>query len=77
MTTKIISQGNYWELFEKDGVSYYVFAKFIDDSWAGFIECRSCPKGNFSDESYPWDSPELAIINAKQKLNIHHSSEHE
>ena len=76
MSIETKSKGDNWELFERDGISYYVYAKFIEHSWTGYIECRSCPEGVYSDESSPWNTPEQAMSGAVMKSSFHHDRTH-
>ena len=72
----IKSEGDNWQLVERDGISYYVHAKFVEGSWTGYIECRSCPEGDYSDESFPHDTADQAIAGAKMKSGFHHDKTH-
>jgi hypothetical protein len=72
----IITKEDNWQLVERDGVSYYVYAKFVDGSWTSHIECRSCPEGDYKDESFPHDTAEQAIAGAIHKSCFHHDKTH-
>jgi hypothetical protein len=72
----IITQGDDWQLIERDGISYYVHAKFVEGSWTGYIECRSCPEGEYKDESFPHDTAKQAIVGAIHKSGFHHNRLH-